>query len=88
MPDDFGIYDEEVEKRIKMSFNVNLRPKAKFHSPPAPGSTRSNRTQNKEIVYDEFDDEMELSREIAKAAKKAGIPMEEPKTTVIRHSTG
>ena len=136
MPDDFGCYDEEVERRIKMSRPIYPRPKpplpppkpfatvnivgsitdpaniakikeayekeemvmvrpthppVKCHKPPAPASGRKQ-----EPEYEYIDEETELTREIAEAAKKAGIPTEglnipkpsPPKNVQIMSGTG
>ena len=78
MPDDFGSYDQEVERRI-MSQNVNPRPKqqmrpnyprpvANFHKPPTPAGSKMVRpTQpsvtSKKHIVDEIIDEINASEE-------------------------
>lgn len=100
MPDDFGCYDEEVERRIKMSYNVYPRPKTpiKCHKPPAPAGPkpRDFGEHVTEFLREYVDEETELTLEIAEACRKAGIPTEglnipkpsAPKNVQIMSGTG
>jgi len=70
MPDCLGCYDEDVEERIKMAYNVNTRPKPMVRPTFPP-------VKKPKPEYEYIDEETELTKEITEAARKAGIVTED-----------
>ena len=99
MPDDFGSYDQEVERRI-MAQNVNPRPKQMYPNYPRPVAAKKHIVD--EIIEEiNASEEAELTREILDAARKANVCVSIIETSshksdveamkiqkIIRHTTG